>query len=181
MPRAYDRDRLERLALYVAFRSVNDPKFGKTKLAKILFYSDFAAYTELGDSITGAEYSKLPNGPFPRALFSAIRRIEKEGAGVVAVADYFGKDQERLVATKPIDLTGFTAEEISLVDQVIAAMKDDDAARVSEVSHRASGWKYVEDMELIPYDLAWVSPAPPSDASLSLGQEVAARLGLLDA
>ena len=38
MPREYDRDRLERLSLYIASRSANDPKFGKTKLAKILFF-----------------------------------------------------------------------------------------------------------------------------------------------
>lgn len=181
MLRAYDRGRLERLALYIASRSANDPKFGKTKLAKILFFSDFVAYTELGDSITGASYAKFPKGPVPTDLFSALDRIEKCGSGAITVADYFGRDQERLVALRPVDISDFSAAEISLVEQVLELLQDDDAAGVSALSHREPAWKYVDDMHPIPYDLAWVSSAPPSDESLRVGQEVAARLGLAGA
>ncbi len=179
MPRDYDKARLEQLSLYVASRSTDDPRFGKTKLAKILFYSDFMAYTEIGDSITGAEYSKLPNGPFPWALNSAIKRMSKSGVGAVAVTDYHGRDQERLVALTHPDISGFSSEEISLVDQVIDALRLEDAAGVSELSHREAAWKCVDDMDAIPYELAWVA-AGPSQESLRIGLEVAKELGLAE-
>lgn len=181
MVRDYDRDRLEHLALYIASRSVDDPKFGKTKLAKILFFSDFGAYTDLGDSITGADYQKWPKGPFPPGLNSAIKRIEKRGDGAIAVGSYFGKDQQRLVAVKPVDISDFTPEEISLVDEVIGIFKDDDAASVSEFSHQEPAWMFVDDMSTIPYDLAWVGAGEPPSDVVKVGQDVAARLGLLSA
>jgi hypothetical protein len=179
--RAYDSERFRRLALYVASRSGNDPRFGKTKLAKILFYSDFAAYTELGDSITGAVYSKFPRGPFPRTMGAELEAIERCGAGAMAEADYFGKEQERLVALKPVDISCFTSAEISLVDQVIEALRGEDATSVSTLSHREPAWQYVDDMATIPYELAWVATGPPGEEALRIGQEVAARLGLSSA
>lgn len=179
MPREYDKERMERLALYIASRSSNDPKFGKTKLAKILFYSDFAAYRETGEPITGASYSKLPNGPVPLAMYSAIKRVVKCGKGVISEDNYYGKAQMRLVATEPVGISIFTSEEISLVEQAIEALRDEDASGVSALSHTEPAWQYVGDMEPIPYELAWVSASPPSDESLRIGQGVAARLGVL--
>lgn len=176
--RDFDRERFEELMLYIASRSANDPRFGKTKLAKILFFSDFIAYMELGDSITGAIYSKFPNGPVPKALFSATSRIERCGAGALAVADYFGKDQQRLVALRAPDLSHFTAAEISIVDQVIDALKDDDAAGVSALSHRAPAWQYVNDGEPIPYQLAWVATGEPPEDVVEVAVEAAKDLGL---
>jgi Antitoxin SocA-like, Panacea domain len=180
-PREFDQERFEQLALYVAARSANDPRFGKTKLAKILFFSDFVAFTDLGDAITGADYKKLPNGPFPFALNSAIKRIEKRGAGKLAVSSYFGKDQQRLVALRKVDLSRFSAAEISLVDQVIDLFREGNASEVSEFSHAEAAWLYVDDMEEIPYELAWVQTGPAPEDVLAVGKEVAERLGLAGA
>ncbi|MEX0782129.1 MAG: Panacea domain-containing protein [Dehalococcoidia bacterium] len=181
MPRDYDAERFRRLALYIASRSANDTTFGKTKLAKILFYSDFVAYTKLGDSITGATYSKFPRGPFPRVMGKELEQIQRCGAGVVARADYFGKPQERLVPLTEVDPNLFSAAEISIVEQVIEELRESDASSVSELSHLDPAWLYVDDMAPIPYELAWVSDAAPSEEVIRIGQEAAARLGLLNA
>lgn len=170
----YDRSKMEQLALYVAWRSTGDRKFGKTKLAKILFYSDFISYRESGQAITGAEYSKLPNGPFPLALNSALKRLQKGGKAVAAANDYHGYSQERLVSTAKPDISGFSPDEISIVEQVMEALREEDAAGVSALSHREAAWTAVSDMERIPYELAWVAPCP-SEEALAVGQDVAKR------
>lgn len=178
MPREYDRDRLERLSLYIASRSANDPKFGKTKLAKILFFSDFLAYVVIGDSITGAEYKRLTQGPVPVAMYSAIKRIVKAGTGSIAETGYFNRDQQRLVALKPVDLEGFSANEIALVDEIMEALRDADASAVSALSHTEAAWTCVPELETIPYHLAWVEPYPPSEEAIAVARAAVQRLGL---
>lgn len=65
--RTDDRKRRE-LILYLASRSEEDPRFSSTKLNKLLFYCDFTAYRQLGQSITGHGYQKLQFGPAPKAM-----------------------------------------------------------------------------------------------------------------
>jgi len=64
----YNEEKLAELILYVCHKSEADERFGATKLNKILFYSDFAAYRQLGQPITGADYQNLEEGPAPRKL-----------------------------------------------------------------------------------------------------------------
>ena len=60
--------KMRELILYVASKSQHDPKFGSTKLNKILFFADFAFYFKHGRSVTGQEYMRLKHGPAPRRL-----------------------------------------------------------------------------------------------------------------
>ena len=46
--------RLGELALYIAHNSQNDPNFGKTKLVKLLAFTDFVSYERRQRPITGA-------------------------------------------------------------------------------------------------------------------------------
>jgi Protein of unknown function (DUF4065) len=73
----FDAERFEGLVLYVAWRTRTDQSFGRVKLAKVLFYSDFEAYAETGDSLTGAIYIRMPFGPFPKALDNAELRLAR--------------------------------------------------------------------------------------------------------
>jgi hypothetical protein len=42
--RQFDEDRFRELVLYIAHKTKDDPTFGRTKLAKVLFSRDFVAY-----------------------------------------------------------------------------------------------------------------------------------------
>lgn len=65
---------LKELIVYIANKLALHPKFGATKLNKILFYSDFIAYAKLGKSITGEKYQKLPLGPAPKYLLPVRKK-----------------------------------------------------------------------------------------------------------
>src|SRR5688572_2425660 len=65
----FDRRKFKELMLYFSQRGLDEGLvIGSTKLNKLLFFTDFRAYAELGKPITGARYQKLTHGPAARAL-----------------------------------------------------------------------------------------------------------------
>src|SRR5690349_5516199 len=77
-PEMHPQERLTQLVLYIADKCLDDPTYGKTKLAKILYYSDFRSYQKYGKPITGARYVKLDNGPFPDGFNDLISQLQAE-------------------------------------------------------------------------------------------------------
>jgi len=172
----YDRNKFSELLLYVAERCDRDPRFGLTKLNKILFFADFYAYGRLGKAITGAAYQRLANGPAARAVLPTINELKRGNAAQVVERDWFGRTQKRLSPKRPANLKAFTADEIKLVDGVIAALWDADAATVSDLSHEESlGWQLAAVGEDIPYATVFLSSRAPSFRDLDRGKELAQK------
>lgn len=167
-----DDKKLGELMLYIACKSLNDPKFGATKLNKLLFYSEFAVYRDFGDSITGHEYVRRQNGPAPRRFLPVRNRLLQTQQAKLERVEFMGKYQERLVNLRLPDLSQFHAEEIDTVDQVIEHFKDFDGTEISEHSHQFIGWKLAEDGEVIPYEVALVETRRLSDAEREYGRSL---------
>lgn len=153
--------KLEELVLYIAHRSKDDPKFGATKLNKILFWSDFLAYGYMGESITGAHYIRKQHGPVPREVLIASTNLVNEGRAEIVERLYFGKIQKRIVPLENPDLTGFTPDQLTLVDQMITALADGNATEVSEVTHNLRPWLDALQDEEIPYETVFVLSDTP--------------------
>lgn len=168
----YDANKLEQLLLHVAEESVGDPKFGKTKLNKILFYIDFFAYGRFGQPVTGAEYLRRPYGPVPRQVVAARNALLARGDAVIEPADWFGLPQERLVAKGKADLSVFSQAEKSFIDFVIKALWDENGSQVSDISHHEPGWKIADDGEVIPYQAVFLSSRELTADDIRRGQEV---------
>lgn len=161
----YEPEKLQELIVYVSDRSAGDRYFGKTKLNKILFFSDFKAFRTRGRSITGAAYQRLPQGPCPHQLLPAIgalgeaifERQEPTYAGV----------QKRLVPTRGANLSIFEAEEIAIVDQVLEELRPLTNTQVSDLSHETMSWRLTEDYSEIPYGTALLGSDPPTAEDLA--------------
>ncbi len=158
MSERFDARRFEELILLVARRCERDSTFGATKLNKLLFFADFAAYRKLGRSLTGADYQKLEHGPAPKQLLPTREALLERGDLFPITRDYFGKEQKRLIAGREPDVSGFSGEEIALVDEIIDSLRDLDAAAVTQLSHTFIGWRAVEYGDVIPYETAKVQP-----------------------
>lgn len=98
-PQEYNEERFEELVLYIAWETREDPDFGRTKLAKVLFYSDFTAYLDEGKAFTGARYEAWPNGPFPPVLYDVEKALAAEGRAKVERLDV-GPDRGRVRAVQ---------------------------------------------------------------------------------
>lgn len=165
--------RLRELFLYVARKTEGDPSCGKTKLYKILFYADFAAYQRFGESISGQEYQRLPNGPAPKYALPVQQSMEAEQVATWATRDYYGRAQKKLLALREPDLTDFSGEQIAIVDDVIQRLWGLSAADVSELSHRFVGWQLAEEGETIPYStVALGEPRPPTATEIAYGLQL---------
>lgn len=177
--RDYDARRLRELVLYIADKSLLDSRFGKTKLNKILFFSDFLAYQRTGKAITGAAYFHLPNGPAPHQILPVLQDLTRVGEAVIKGESTFGGTQHRVVALREADLHGFTGEEIAVVDYVIDKLRPMTNTEVSDLSHRTVGWRVTAVEQEIPYGSAMLSSeSSPTALDLAwLGEATSAGVG----
>jgi hypothetical protein len=108
-------EKLGELILYVSKKSAFDLYFGATKLNKILYFSDFFAYGNWGQSITGAEYQHLKLGPAPRRLQPVRQQLVLDGFLAIQYVQFSsGKKQTRTVNLREPNLSLFTARDIAL-------------------------------------------------------------------
>jgi uncharacterized phage-associated protein len=150
-------NKLQELILYIAWKSEGDERFGKVKLNKLLFYSDFSAFLRFGTSITGEEYQALERGPAPRAMLPALKSLEETQQIVVRNREFHGHNQQKVFALREANLSVFLPQEIALVDDVIETFWKCTATEISNKSHDFIGWKLAKEGETIPYEVALLS------------------------
>lgn len=158
----YHPDKLRALVHYICFRAPNPRTLGTTKLNKILFYSDMEAYLQLGEPITGETYIKHQYGPVSQHLAEALKALEDERAIAISEASgyntFVGEPyMQRLyfsLRRPPLDL--FSADEISIADQMVGTICEAFSAReISDLSHDIV-WESAEIGEALPYETAFV-------------------------
>ena len=174
MPKQRPNDeKLRELILLIATLSEGDKPFGKTKLNKVAFFSDFIAYLMFGKSITGHEYQRLPEGPAPRQLLRVIpalrRPAEPDSDLAVRVDDYYGKALERPFALRIPNTKKFDAEEVKLVEDLVQEYWGKNARQMSDMSHRFIGWALARNGETIPYAVALVGCRKPTEEERKIG------------
>ena len=175
MEMPFDEGKLKELIIYIAHRSENDQRFGAVKLNKLLFYSDFTAYRELGSPITGATYQHLQEGPAPREFLQVQNALLHKDVAMEPRPYFGGTLQKRLVPLRPPDLSVFTVEELRIVDGVITEFLNMNARQISQYSHDEYGWRLTDEGETIPYAASYFESAPLTQEQIEHGQEVARR------
>jgi hypothetical protein len=173
LPLLPDITKLKELALYISEHSKDDPKFGAVKMNKILYYSDFKSYRELGKPITEATYQHIPEGPAPKEMLLAITALLSNGEAEYEERPYFNLVQKRLVNKRKPNKSLFSKEELGIVDEVIEELRPYNATEVSELSKREWGVKLYDVGEDIPYRTVWLSAAPLTQEQVARGLELA--------
>lgn len=171
--------KMKELILYLASRSEEDPRFSATKLNKLLFYCDFTAYRQLGQSITGHSYQKLPFGPVPKAILPILGQMKRDGECEEVQRDYFGKEQRRVLARRSPETSVFSDEELRLADQIVSTLWESSATEVSDLSHDFIGWKVAAPSEVIPYETVFVGDPsmPVSEDEIEFCQQLDREAG----
>jgi len=180
MPIQENERKLAELILYISQKCALDPNFGATKLNKILYFSDFSAYGNWGQSITGAEYQNLKKGPAPKRLIPVRNQlVEDGGIAIQPVPLGNGIVRHRTINLREPDLTLFNGREIALVDSVIKQLDGLNASDVSELSHLYVGWKATREGETIAYGTVFLSDEPLTEAEIIRAKEIMAEEGLV--
>lgn len=161
--------RLAELMLFVAKRCEDDPKFGATKLNKILFFSDFISMRRQGKPIAGSPFMRLPKGPAPRRMLPVRERLIEEKRAVLRnVRLVSGNTQHRLTPLDDPDLSLFTSDDIDIVTEIIGALWNKTAEQVSDLSHELPAWELADDKEEIPFAAAFIASIQPTPHAIGV-------------
>ena len=167
MMHSLDRQRLEAMILYIADKCRSQPNFGKTKLFKLLFWSEMAARGMLGKPISGWSYVKDQFGPVPQDHDEIL--LEMQEAGAIRIKSDFQVDEEPtrqvvLACKRPSDEL-LTQAQRHLMDRVINEFWDEGAVQLSNKSHEdIPGWEgLVKGYEVPPQLLFLVPPGRQVD------------------
>ena len=154
-----DLARLKEAILYISRECAGDEKFGAVKLNKILYYADFRAYREFGQSITEATYQHLPEGPAPKELLQARQELVNEGRLEIEPHQVFSFVQLRPVAKDDSNTEVFAnpVQDTKILDEAIEFLAPYWGYQVSEMSHQEWGYRLTQEGEEIPYRTAWLS------------------------
>lgn len=158
--------KLREMIVYLAKRSADDPRFGRVKLAKLLFFCDFGSYSEFGEPITGACYRKKPHGPLADEELLALRDLKDSGSVSVEEVGVYVYTQKRIVAKRDADISWLTPDQHTLIDEVIRRHWDDDATDLSNLSHTFPGWGLAAMNEVIPYHTVFISREAPTQSDI---------------
>ncbi|MEO0895984.1 MAG: type II toxin-antitoxin system antitoxin SocA domain-containing protein [Bacteroidota bacterium] len=125
----------------------------KTKLNKLLFYSDFFHFKQTGYSISGCNYRAIPFGPVPSHFHELFGILDGE-AYIKIEEELFdhGGTGERFVPVKEFKPELFNQEELDSMEKVVEAFKEKRTREMIDLSHEEAGWEENhEKRELINY------------------------------
>ena len=174
-------DKFREMILYIAGLSQDDLKFGKVKLHKLLYYSDFEAYRKLGASISGVEYVNNTNGPMAKNLDRTIQGLEyNRSLDVEEVPRAQSlRPAQVLRPRRPAEMSMFSEAEVAIMDEVVRKYRRYNGTQISDLVHEEPGWRLTEYGETIPYQTAWLAPTKVTPAKLQFARELAEKNGVL--
>jgi len=127
----------------------------KSKLNKLLFYSDFKHFKEYTLSITGLKYAHLPYGPVPDNY--AMYYATMFSKGIVEFGEEIyprGYVGEVIKTIKEPDLNVFSPSELRVMASVMEDFKKFNATQIQDFSHKEKGYQQTRDGEVISYAYA---------------------------
>lgn len=145
----FNLNKLINMILYFTSKGVS-----KTKLMKLLFYSDFLNFKRNLISLSGTPYVRLPYGPVPKdhdLLLSTIEKNEIIDIEYEYVNEYTFIN---IKAKEQFDPSQFSDDELEILEQVEQQFKEYGSVAISNFSHEEDGWNNTEYREIISYDYA---------------------------
>lgn len=128
----------------------------KTKLAKLVYLSDFAWFYSHLQSMSGMRYRKIKYGPVPDSYFRALDELEEEGKIVV---DRKNKDGKEMIiisesnSNKKQKLEDISSDESLLMREIHKKWKDKKTAEIVNFTHNQLPYLMADDEEIVSYAL----------------------------
>lgn len=152
---------LEKMAAMISYLANRTSDLYKTKLNKLLFYSDFVNYYLNGQSISGSRYVHLPYGPVPDGYEETLETLNHYG--VIDVSQQNSAELIRGTESRAADF--LTADEQKSLDWVLGSFGSMSASQLTELSHREKAYSNTRTGEEIAYEYAkFLSKLPEKTA-----------------
>lgn len=127
----------------------------KTKLAKLLYFADFAWYHKHQSSISGMRYRKIEYGPVPDTYFRILDELaldEKIDIEKVSDGDRTMFQITETFVSEIEDLDTLSSEQHELIDRIWSKWKTSNTNQIVQYTHNQHPYKSVEYGQIIPYE-----------------------------
>lgn len=144
----------EKVCAMILFFAHASSELLKTKLMKLLHYSDMIFYKENGISMSGLMYAHLPYGPVPNNFDILLGRMSNAHIAHIEIESENGYEKHRVVPERDTPRDTLSAEEIQVLQRIYNKFKDLGSADISKYSHREKGYTSTKQGEIISYTYA---------------------------
>lgn len=131
----------------------SDGKITKTKLAKLIYLNDFGWYYKNLESMTGAKYRKLPQGPVPSTYFSTIDELFEKGLISIEIKHDGIQMISLSKAAEQLKSEILNSNELSFIKSVSKKWQKVRTAEIVAFTHNQLPYKICNPGEVIPYEL----------------------------
>ena len=112
----------------------------KTRLNKLLSFSDFAHFKYFGYSISGVKYAAINMGTVPDQYSIIYGLMEKEGYLKTESVNINGNEVDKFEPLKKFDESIFSESEIDILKKVLDTFKSKSTEVIMNISHQELAW-----------------------------------------
>jgi transcriptional regulator with XRE-family HTH domain len=123
----------------------------KTKLAKLLYLTDFATFYDTLEPMSGVSYVRRKYGPVPDIFFELTENLFDTGKINIEPLD--GGALMIKSTSKDISDDLLSDKDKGLMDKICSLWKDKRTQTIVNFTHEQKPWKACRDGEYIPYSL----------------------------
>ena len=147
----FDYEKIKGMVLFFANKN---QKLLKTKLMKLLNYSDMIFYKENSCSISGLSYVHYPFGSVPENFDILIGILAKDK--IIRVNVEYNANYEYHQIISNLDYKEYIVDdkELEILERVYDKFKDFSSSQISNYSHEEKGYCLTKRDEIISYDYA---------------------------
>ena len=149
--KSFDYEKICDMVLFFSNKCVG---LYKTKLMKLLNYSDMVFYKENGISMSGLTYAHLPYGPVPDKADILLGNMEADHIIRIEVFYENGYEKHEVIPERDIEEGILSEQEMAVLERVYEKFKDFGSAEISEYSHKEKGYSSTKTGEIISYAYA---------------------------
>lgn len=149
--RAFDYDKFCAMVLFFAHKG---SELLKTKLMKLLNYSDMIFYKENGVSISGSRYVHLPYGPVPENFDILLGTMEADHIVHIEIFYDNGYEKHQVIPEDEMPDGVLSDAELEVLNRIYNKFADFGSVDISNYSHREKGYAQTRKGELISYSYA---------------------------
>jgi uncharacterized phage-associated protein len=148
-----DVKKQEELIMLISEKMSRKINFGKTVLAKMMYFSESNCFLQNGKTIAGTVFVKGEYGPIPKNFNDILNKMQTEGLiKMFTMKEVY--DRTTIMPLRESNPSVFTAEELAIINDVIGRMNVFTAVQMKDYSHEDVAWKWTEDGQEIDYRLA---------------------------
>lgn len=144
----------EKFCAMVLFFAQKSTELLKTKLMKLLNYSDMIFYKENGVSISGLKYVHFPYGPVPDNFDILLGRMTADHVAHIEVCYDNGYEKHQVIPERDVPGGILSDEEVKVLERIYEKFKNFGSADISDYSHKEKGYSSTKQGEIISYAYA---------------------------